>query len=633
MSDSIWYHKPGEFRQLIHGFDKSITVTEALGEFREFRTVSKEFKPMTIQEIVDNNLIEDLANSLLAGMKAESKFQLQYSKQERIQELIENLADRFYIDKNKAEVKIVTGRYKNPDMWQTFSYCLEAMIAPLEDAEYDCAGCIEIIGCINSSRGKDGGSGLFDGPYHWWDKKGRAIESTSVREILQECGYTASHYESISKKKVPSVLYINLWTPCPDFLGGAGKTQIDIRPYAEDIARTVSTLAYKMPSYHGRFSYPRYDYEKEKRKSAISYLEDFLNDRYDAVQGDPSLKYRDPLTQSGVWYRIRPIMIENGFEPEKDWGKTRTFITSQIDKKCNELFDLEREDLGIYAKARGMMLYDGNIYPVDYKTFEALGAKGVFILVIEKEGIADVLKDVARDSGVALVHTGGKFSKYVKLLIEKAGVPCATLTDYDADGVTISNETISETPRIGIDRDIVTWLQQNGYPELRQESIEEEYTPRIEPEDEYLKHHRIELDSIIAAFPNNPGRGPEALWKYIKYKIEEQQKEEGFNYNNVIDNVEPDSLYPTALKDLISIIESYIEEITEAKTGEIEKEQESVKKLISIKDKELENLSILENVVSDDETIQEKIIPILEKVNQELSKMLDGEDIPSGRKE
>ena len=53
---------------------------------------------------------------------------------------------------------------------------------------------------------------------------------------------------------------------------------------------------------------------------------------------------------------------------------------------------LEREDLGIYAKARGMMLYDGNVYPVDAQSFEGLGKKGVFMLVIEKEGIADVDK-------------------------------------------------------------------------------------------------------------------------------------------------------------------------------------------------------------------------------------------------
>ena len=34
-------------------------------------------------------------------------------------------------------------------------------------------------------------------------------------------------------------------------------------------------------------------------------------------------------------------------------------------------------------------------------------------------------------------------------------------------------------PRIGIDKDIVEWLQKNGYPEIELENVEEAYTPRI----------------------------------------------------------------------------------------------------------------------------------------------------------
>jgi DNA topoisomerase VI subunit A len=125
-------------------------------------------------------------------------------------------------------------------------------------------------------------------------------------------------------------------------------------------------------------------------------------------------------------------MIRNGFTPRENWGKTREYITGEIDKVCQELFEnVEREDLGIVAKARGMMLYDGHTYPVDMDSFEALGRNGVFILVIEKEGIASILQNAAKDSGVALVHTAGRFTKYVKYLIEHAQVPVATLTDYE----------------------------------------------------------------------------------------------------------------------------------------------------------------------------------------------------------
>ena len=77
------------------------------------------------------------------------------------------------------------------------------------------------------------------------------------------------------------------------------------------------------------------------------------------------------------------------------------------------------------------------------------------------------------------------------------------LARYDADGIAIAKD-MGDIPRIGIDKDIVEWLQKNGYPEIELENVEEEYTPRIEPEDEYLKKKRIELDSIIAAFPDTP---------------------------------------------------------------------------------------------------------------------------------
>ena len=48
-------------------------------------------------------------------------------------------------------------------------------------------------------------------------------------------------------------------------------------------------------------------------------------------------------------------------------------------------------------------------------SFEELGRKGVFILVIEKEGIATILENVAKDSGVALVHTAGKIYKICQI--------------------------------------------------------------------------------------------------------------------------------------------------------------------------------------------------------------------------
>ena len=373
-----------------------------------------------------------------------------------------------------------------------------------------------------------------------------------------------------------------------------------------------------MPSYHGHGYGWSHKSSFDQQRSARSYLEDFLNDRFDAINADPSVKTTDPLTQSGVWYRIRPIMIQGGYTPKKNWGETRKYITGLIDKLCEEIFEnVEREDLGIVAKARGMMLYDGRTYPISMDSFEELGRKGVFILVIEKEGIATIFENIARDSGVALVHTAGRFTKYVRYLIEKAQVPVATLTDYDAYGVEISAATISETPRIGIDMDIVDWLRHNGYPNLRREDLEEEYSSGISTNNEYLKNHRIELDSIAARV------GPRLFWEYVKNKIEELQKEKGFDYCNIITEPQPQELYPKVFDTLKSKLDEYIEKVVKDNWRTIKKELSQVKELISIKERERENLDVLLNKVREDETMQERIVPTINKLLNELSDLLD----------
>ena len=174
----------------------------------------------------------------------------------------------------KLESKIVTGHYKDPKTWQEFNYCLEVVIAPSNDEDAEDAGFVKIIGNINSSTHIDGGAKYFDGSYFWMDRKGRSMNASNLRGILHECGFNTS--ASMSKRRVPCVAYINLETPCPEWLGGAGKTHINTRPYADNIAKTVSSLAYKMPSYHGQgYGTRTYDYSR-KAKSAISYLDDFL---------------------------------------------------------------------------------------------------------------------------------------------------------------------------------------------------------------------------------------------------------------------------------------------------------------------------------------------------------------------
>jgi len=230
-------------------------------------------------------------------------------------------------------------------------------------------------------------------------------------------------------------------------------------------------------------------------------------------------------------------MVREGFQPRKDWGTTRRTLQNDIRARCDQLSRTEwhekvtREDLGIIAKARARMFYNGEVLPVSIDNVQGLARVGVAIVIIEKEGGPEALKEAARDYGVALVDTQGRFTDYTMDLIEAAKMVSpyvVILTDYDIVGLETSKATKTETIRIGIDMDTVKWLRENGYPNLELSDIEEAYTPSIWTDDPYLSKYRIEFDSILAV------TGAEVLWKFVKYKLEEiakkEETEEGFNY-------------------------------------------------------------------------------------------------------
>lgn len=126
----------------------------------------------------------------------------------------------------------------------------------------------------------------------------------------------------------------------------------------------------------------------------IEYLRDFLRDRREVVEADPSLRIRDRLTQSCVWYRIPPKMIEGRFKPRNkstnskgqiiyDWGTTREGLTNKIRKTIEELWPRGyREYLGIVAKARAMMYFNGQAYPVSFDSKEELAKTKTTDLII-----------------------------------------------------------------------------------------------------------------------------------------------------------------------------------------------------------------------------------------------------------
>ena len=318
-----------------------------------------------------------------------------------------------------------------------------------------------------------------------------------------------------------------------------------------------------------------------------------MKKRKAAVEANQYLKIIDRITQSGVWYRIRPEMRRKGFDPPESWTQTRRYLQSKIQDNIDELWPKEhltREDLGIVAASKGVFLYNGESWPINGETVDVLAEKGVAIIVIEKEGVADVLEEHAKKYGIALAHTGGRFTTAIKKLIERAkdgGSVVRTLTDYDAVGMDIAAATITPTIRIGIERDIIPWLQKHGFPDLTEKEVEEEYTPSgttIEIKDEYLKTRRIELDSIQEKV------GGEKLCEYIMYRLQLPEFNTKFDLTKVIEIPTAEKLRPQPVKDVLQRVDSHIDKIIEQRKSRImielqnaEELPEKIKKEIEIK--------------------------------------------------
>ncbi len=188
------------------------------------------------------------------------------------------------------------------------------------------------------------------------------------------------------------------------------------------------------------------------------------------------------------------------------------------------------------------------------------------------------------------------------------------LVDYDAYGKQIADGTITETPKIGIDMETITWLQQEGYPNLTVADVEERYSPKIWTDDPYLKYHRIELDSVAAIV------GGEGLWKYIMHKLQ-MEAPQGFDYIDEVTRPANEVLYPKTVSDLLSYINEYTDGILKDENEKIDQELEHVSELIDIKAKEDEIQQRLDDIVAEDEGI-ELIVKKLGELFKKLPEML-----------
>jgi hypothetical protein len=284
------------------------------------------------------------------------------------------------------------------------------------------------------------------------------------------------------------------------------------------------------------------------KRTLKSYVLEFLLDRKENG-------YAEKMNLDDIWYHLR----QTKFDKDKiEINKySRKNVKGYVQELC-DLLELRRDNLGIIAQAYATMYFRGRLYNIAIDGLAGLKNLGAFVLIIEKEGIVEVLKPYADRYGVALVTSHGFLTENaadLSGLIKRVGVGkgnVAILTDFDISGLLIALN-IPDIPRIGVDFDTLRDLGYNPDDEDVRREFEEAYTPVKNHWDAvtdehrrkvmlyppsyrellsdanlvYLKEKRIEINAVKTAV------GAERLWKFIMHKLHTTFPE--CDYNRAID--------------------------------------------------------------------------------------------------
>jgi 5S rRNA maturation endonuclease (ribonuclease M5) len=360
-------------------------------------------------------------------------------------------------------------------------------------------------------------------------------------------------------------------------------------------------------------------------------LRDLLEERLDAVIENPEMKIIGRWTQSTVFYRLRPILIDNGYT---EIEKKRKYITKIIKPVCEDL-GYKRHELGIIAAERAQLYFDGQSFGVSFDRLKDLVKKGTDLLVIEKEGIADVLMEFANKRGIAILNSRGFLTEYAEELSELAeqeGCNIAILTDLDSSGLLISSN-LPNAYRVGIDFDT---LHRFG---IEKEEVEEKVLKEKES-DNHLKsliekfdrvgftppkpynledwgkmiiyledRKRIEIDSVLAAVEDSG-----IFWNYILNELDKVFPKRDYNRSINVNNIQA---LPKPIEDLIAKINDMFTQLQSNERKMII--QELANKNGFVDDVELEKQKIKERLISPSvsggiENLKETLYELIKKL-------------------
>lgn len=251
----------------------------------------------------------------------------------------------------------------------------------------------------------------------WTAKSGAKKRAFGVRGLLKECGY--SHGDGKPEKE-RSIILVNLWCPKLQYTD-YGKSDININPFYYDLVDLLSKIC--------SGGNKRCDDDGNKLEAKALFAEYLIEERYKKVLKDPSIKSIDSWNTSTPVYRYRPELEHRGIHVE------RKYLQSLVKAICDEMPELKlvnsqfvktgkigvkREALGIYEAPRAHIYFRGHVYDVSFKQLEAIKKIATFILIIEKEGVVELLTYWADKFGFALCYTKGFLTDNAKEFSELA---------------------------------------------------------------------------------------------------------------------------------------------------------------------------------------------------------------------
>jgi hypothetical protein len=141
------------------------------------------------------------------------------------------------------------------------------------------------------------------------------------------------------------------------------------------------------------------------------YVGEYIVNRLKNVIRDPELLGPKRILTSDVFYDLRKPLGEAGIDvlsPDAIIKKRRRskIQNEYILEICRDL-GIRRRHAGIITGDTGYLYFRGKRYTVSLDELDKLKTKGVAVVIIEKQGIAEKLSYKSADYGISLLSTRG----------------------------------------------------------------------------------------------------------------------------------------------------------------------------------------------------------------------------------